>query len=83
MGILNNVLKGGTGGGAIRGLITSAIGMVAGKIIADKMQKKILKQQTGFETTEELMADAQAKAAKAQAEAEAQAAQAYKSDVQQ
>ena len=72
MANFRNLLK----GGSLTAILTSAIGMVAGKVVADKMQKKILKEQTGFETTEEIMADAQAKAAKAQAEAEAQAAQA-------
>ena len=73
MGKFDSILK-GSGSGILRGVITSAISMVAGKIIADKMTKKVLKEQTGFESTEEIMADAQAKAAKAQAEAEAQAA---------
>jgi hypothetical protein len=72
MAKFGNFLKGG-GASALGRIAGSAISMVAGKIIADKMQKKIMKQQTGFETPEEIMADAQLKAAKAQAEAEAQA----------
>lgn len=69
---IGDFLKGG--GGRVLGSIAGSIAsMVAGKFIADKMQKKILKQQTGFESTEEIMADAQLKAAKAQADAEAQA----------
>ena len=54
-------------------IIGSAVSMVAGKLIADKMSKKVLKQQTGFETTEEMIADANARAAEAQARAEEQA----------
>ena len=72
MGKLGNILRGG--GSIIGGIVGSAVSMVAGKVIADKMQKKILKQQTGFETPEEIMADAQAKAAAAQAQAQANAA---------
>ena len=72
MANFRNLLK----GSSLTGILTSVIGMVAGKVVADKMQRKTLKEQTGFETTEEIMADAQAKAAKAQAEAEAQAAKA-------
>ena len=64
----NNILKGGIGR-----ILVSTAGMVAGKVIADKMTKKALKEQTGFESVEEIMADAQKKAAQAQAEAEAQA----------
>lgn len=72
MAKFGNFLK-GSGGSILGSIAGSVVSMVAGKIIADKMQKKILKQQTGFETTEEIMADAQLKAAKAQADAEAQA----------
>lgn len=71
MANFRNLLK----GGSLGGILTSVVGIVAGKVVADKMQKKILKEQTGFETTEEIIADAQAKAAKAQADAEAQARQ--------
>lgn len=71
MGSINDLLK--NGGGVVGRLVMSIAGMVAGKFIADKMTRKVLKQQTGFETTEEIMADAQAKAERAQAEAMAQA----------
>ena len=58
------------GGGTLGRLAVSAITMFLGKKIADKMSRKALREQTGFETTEEIMADAQAKAEKARAEAE-------------
>ena len=83
MGKFDSILK--NGGGRILGNIAGSIAsMIAGKFIADKMSKKIMKQQTGFESTEELMADAQMKAAKAQADAEAQikAAQAQQAAAQ-
>lgn len=80
MANLGNLLK--VGRGSLGRIITSVIGLVAGKVIADKMQRKVLKEQTGFETTEEIMADAQAKAAKAQADAQAQAAAAQAAQAQ-
>lgn len=75
MAKLDNLLK--NGGGTLGRIAVSAVSMFLGKIIADKMTRKALKEQTGFETTEEIMADAQAKAEKAKAEALAQA-EAYK-----
>ena len=71
MGRFSNILK--SGGGTLGRLVTGLIGMFAGKVITDQMTKKILKQQTGFESTDEIMADARARAEKAQADAEAQA----------
>ena len=62
-------------------LVGSAVSMVAGKIIADKISRKVMKEQTGFETPEEMMADAQARAAQAQADAEAQMAK-YKAQAE-
>lgn len=70
MAKFDSILK--VGGGILGRTAMNVIGAVAGKLIADKMTKKALKEQTGFESTEEILADAQAKAAKAQADALAQ-----------
>ena len=69
MARFGNILR---GGGSLGRIITSVIAMVAGKVVTDKMTKKMLKQQTGFESTDEIIADAQVRAEKAQADAQAQ-----------